>query len=605
LNDGDNAGSAWAAEGHWQSSQVKAPGDFSIVDVDAQVRRIDDQFAPIDRFQQVEYARQWDLDEAASDEETVGEAALTLRPLQPWISKLEYGLLNKEGEGFRSERWRGETKLSGSGLPHFSTEADWIRSRSETAGRDGFWTRGKSRIQHTFGRFTPNLQLEREHKRDDYSDFRDGFAYLDYSAGLSYAAGSLKLGTTQEWWDEERYQGSSLEDFSKARTGKYEASLSNWHNLTADALLTHRVKQYQEADSPDTRTDLLEINVGWTPYHRSVDLGVHYRINNTQVSSIVQTPVEVGAGQGTHTKVGDLYFEDPDGEYILVAQSTGDFQPVVELEGSMSLDLDPHRLPKAQQESLPLPWRHLSSQTLLNFSEKTKEEDTGALYLLDFSKFQGDSTLQGNLLLREDLYLFRHRRDLSFRLRGEISQSLSNLYLSGGQDTRRKLLSFRIRRSFSEAWSAQADVGHETEKRTYRATSASSRDILSWQVSVEPMFRPNRKWELGLRLVGQRDDDRVEDIQADRYGLEPRVTRSFTQKGRGEIRLEWHHVSTGASSLPYELAEGDPPGDNFRWDFRLDYRISKYLTATLSYNGNKEADREAIHIGRAEVRAFF
>ena len=88
----------------------------------------------------------------------------------------------------------------------------------------------------------------------------------------------------------------------------------------------------------------------------------------------MQTPLFVGPGQGTHIKVGDLYFEDPDGEYILVAQSTGEFQPVVELEGSVALDLDPYRLPKEQKDNLPLLWRHLSSQTLINFAEKRKNQ---------------------------------------------------------------------------------------------------------------------------------------------------------------------------------------------------------------------------------------
>jgi hypothetical protein len=97
----------------------------------------------------------------------------------------------------------------------------------------------------------------------------------------------------------------------------------------------------------------------------------------------------------------------------------------------------------------------------------------------------------------------------------------------------------------------------------------------------------------------------VEDILAWRYGVEPRIVRSFMQKGRAELRGSWFHVATDAETLPYEMADGDPPGDNFRWDLRFDYRISRYLTATLSYSGNKDADRETVHIGQAEVRAFF
>ncbi|TKJ41230.1 hypothetical protein CEE37_06075 [candidate division LCP-89 bacterium B3_LCP] len=605
LDDGDNDGTAWAAKGSWQSSDVKKSGDFARFKVDAQVRDVDAQFSQIDRYQQVEYNRQWDLDEEASNEETVSEVAMTIRPISPWTSKIEYGLLDKPTDGFRSERWRGETKLLNPDLPLISAEADWIRSSSDAAGRTGFWTRGKSSAQHSFWRLTPSVSYEREHKHDDYADSLGGFLFNVYEAGLRYEAGKLVLETSQEVRDDQNYLQNKLDDHSHARTGIYHLELSNWRNLTTDFLFTHRDKEYQQSDSSATRTDLLEMNAGWTPFHRSVNLKAHYRINNTRVSTIVQTPVEVGPGQGTHTKIGDVYYEDPEGEYILIAQSTGEFEPVVELEGSASLDLDPHRLPKADQDNLPAPWKYLSSQTLLNFTEKTKEDDTWSLYLLDFSKFQKDSTLQGTFLLREDLFLFRHRRDLSFRLRGEISQSLSNLYLSGGQETKRKSASFRLRRSFNEKWSTQLDVGRETEQRVYRQTSASSRDILTWKGSLEPVFRPDRIWEIGLRIVEQLDSDRVENLKSNRYGLESRITRSFMQKGRAELRLDWHHVATSADVLPYEMAEGDPPGHNFRWDLRLDYRISKYLTATLSYNGNKEADRETIHIGQAEIRAFF
>ncbi len=605
LDDNDNIGTAWAAEGQWQSRKSNAPGDFSKITVDANLREVDSKFRQIDRSQQVEYSRQWDLDEGASEEESVQEANLTIRPFSPWTSKIGYGFLNKESDGFQSERWHGQTQLTGGALPAVTASADWIRSSSEPLGKSGLWTRGQSTASYKIWRLTPSIRYEREHKKDTYADSSGGFLFSDYIGGLSYEAGSIKLETSQQMRAEDRYKQSDLQDFSTARTGNYKIALSPWHNLSGDALFTHRKKDYDEADSAAVRTELMELNFGWTPFRRAVDLLVNYRINNTRVSTIVQTPLYIGPGQGTHIKVGDLYFEDPDGEYILVAQSTGEFQPVVELDGSLSLDLDAHRLPKSEREQLPLMWRHLSSETLINFNEKTKERDTWSLYRLDFSKFQGDSTLQGNLLMREDIFLFRHRRDLSFRLRGEISQSITNLYLSGGQESKRRLVSLRVRRAFSENWSLQGDLSRESDIRKYRVSGVSSRDIATWQASIEPIFRPTREWELAMRIVGQRDDDAVEGIYANRYGIEPRIIRSFMQKGRGEIRAEWHRVSTDAALLPYEMAEGDPAGDNFRWDLRVDYRISQYLTATLSYSGSKDADRETIHIGRAEVRAFF
>jgi hypothetical protein len=267
--------------------------------------------------------------------------------------------------------------------------------------------------------------------------------------------------------------------------------------------------------------------------------------------------------------------------------------------------VDPFRLPAKQKEKVVSPWKNLASETTLNFAEKTKTRDVWSIYLLNFSKFQGDSTLFGNILLREDLFLYRHRRDLTFRLRGEINKSLSNLYLSGGQDSKKQNLALRVRRSFNDQWSVQLDLNRQTDVRTYRNSVSSGRDILTYGATAEPVWRPNRSWEIGMRLVGQQDHDRVQSLKAFRYGSEPRVVRSFTEKGRAELRLEWHRVSTSSSSLPYEMASGDPPGDNFRWDIRVEYKLSKFMTGSLNYNGSKDAGRQAIHIGRAEVRAFF
>ncbi|MCX6641035.1 MAG: hypothetical protein NTW14_11250 [bacterium] len=605
IGDNNNVGIAWQAEGNWQSSEAKTPEDFARFGLETRIREVDHRFNSIDRTQQVEYARQWNLDSTTTEEESVREAAVTVHPILPLTTRMEYGLLNKEAFGFRSERWGSDLRLAGKNLPQITARADWIRSSSDSSKQAGFWTRGQTQGSYRIWRFTPSLSYQREHKRDTTADSLRGFLFNDYGAGLNYEAGLLKLGLTQELRNDKQYRQNQLKDFSIARTSGYSAELSQWHNLSTQARYTHRVKDFQDTDSAQTRTDLLEINSAWTPWNSAVDLNAHYRVNNTRVSTIIQTPINVGPGQGTHVKVGDLYFEDPDGDYILIAQSTGQFQPVVDLEGSFSLDLDPYRLPKEAQAELPNPWRQLSSQTMFNFTEKTKERNTWALYRLDFSKFQGDSTLQGTLQLREDLFLFRHRKDLSFRLRGEISQSLSNLYLSGGQESKRRLVTLRVRRAFSEQWSVLSDLSRETDLRQYRSTSVSSHDILSYQLSVEPSFRPTKAWELALRALAQRYHDRAANILADRFGVEPRIVRTFTERGRAELRGEYHRVQTDQNTLPYEMASGDPPGDNFRWDLRLDYRISKYLTASLSYNGSKDAGRDAIHVGRAEVRAFF
>ncbi|HEX7344332.1 MAG TPA: hypothetical protein VF398_08710, partial [bacterium] len=284
IGDGDNVGFAWAADGHWSLAtpeQMEASSRPSPVEVDAQMRRIEDRFTQIDRTQQVEYARQWNLDDTASTGESVQEAALTVRPLSPLTSKILYGYLNKEADGFRSERWRGETTLASSKLPNIAAQADWIRSHSDLSNRDGFWTRGLTSANYTYWRLTPSLRYEREHKHDAYSDSLAGFLFNAYGAGLDYAAGPLTLATSQELRDDQKYQQDVLQAFSRARTQNYKADLKSWQALSGNALYTHRRKSYDNADSADVLTDLAEINLGWKPWKRFVDLLAHYRVNNT------------------------------------------------------------------------------------------------------------------------------------------------------------------------------------------------------------------------------------------------------------------------------------------------------------------------------------
>ncbi|MFH1862089.1 MAG: hypothetical protein ABH878_04675, partial [bacterium] len=141
-DDGDNVGAAWSVDGNWKSRPVKNPSEFAPLVLNVHAREIENRFAELDRLQEVEYARQWDLDTTLSNGESVREAAFQVQPWQPLVSKASYGFLDKQADGFRSERWLGESRLSGARLPSFYAKADWIRSSSDLIGRQGFWTRG-------------------------------------------------------------------------------------------------------------------------------------------------------------------------------------------------------------------------------------------------------------------------------------------------------------------------------------------------------------------------------------------------------------------------------------------------------------------------------
>ena len=59
------------------------------------------------------------------------------------------------------------------------------------------------------------------------------------------------------------------------------------------------------------------------------------------------------------------------------------------------------------------------------------------------------------------------------------------------------------------------------------------------------------------------------------------------------------------AAFPYELTNGRPVGSSILWRILFDYSISKNLQATFNYDGRSESNRNVIHTGRAEIKAFF
>ena len=86
----------------------------------------------------------------------------------------------------------------------------------------------------------------------------------------------------------------------------------------------------------------------------------------------------------------------------------------------------------------------------------------------------------------------------------------------------------------------------------------------------------------------------------------PSFRYAFTRKGRLTGEFEWFKVKTEpeVNTIFYEMAEGRRPGDNFKMQVQLQYRVANHITARVEYSGYKET-RGVYHIGTVEMRAYF
>jgi hypothetical protein len=200
---------------------------------------------------------------------------------------------------------------------------------------------------------------------------------------------------------------------------------------------------------------------------------------------------------------------------------------------------------------------------------------------------------------------------MKVRLRYENNDDESNQFLNEentqviGEERLRTEHSLRTQAKITMQCDLQVELKKERIRR--QVQQANTYDVDSRSLAADIGLRPQRPLELSLKALWDRDEDRPSGQQSMAITLMPGVSYAIPEKGRVRASTSWTHVSVKDRNLPlfYTMAGSKPAGDNFDWNFSIDYRFHRYLTALISYTGRSESDRQAVHTGKAEMRAFF
>ncbi|MEM9929421.1 MAG: hypothetical protein AAF840_06365, partial [Bacteroidota bacterium] len=73
-------------------------------------------------------------------------------------------------------------------------------------------------------------------------------------------------------------------------------------------------------------------------------------------------------------------------------------------------------------------------------------------------------------------------------------------------------------------------------------------------------------------------------------------------------RFRWVDIALegdARSPVGFALLQGLQPGRNLLWNVGATRQLGQYLQLTLSYEGRQTGEAKTVHVGRAQVQAFF
>ncbi len=611
LDDADNLGAAGVLTASLHP-QLGRFGDFAWHGL---FRRVGPRFHDVDRTQQVEYNRRWDLPDHTNREETVLETGGELNLSWGLASRFSAGHLTKPG-GFRSSRSEAVVSFDRRGWPALNVRQVWI-DRNVGPGSSGTWVRRRGNLRFRSGWLRPFVDYEAERRSEAAADsLADAFRFNRWRVGVDVARGKrLALGWYSERRVDDRLRQEAVRPFSVATTHNFRGELKGTRAFSLRLDVTHRERRYKDDTMPNARTDLADLSLRWSPLRRAVQASWHYQISNTQVARQERVFLKVEPGRGNYRfdSAYNEYVPDPYGDYILRLVTTDDYLPVVDLRTGAVVRTNLARFfrPKRSGRLWRRVARQISTESALRLEEKTQYPQPREIYLLHTRVFRDPRyTLVGVWFSQHDVYYRRGRRDGSVRLRWRHREALNNRLLEGGQENVDDLRSLMVLFSPVRALAFRVEFQKSGTQRGFHGGFRQDRDIQRESGSFEISYRVGSAWEIGAQLEVLEAKDRVPkpETRVKLLRFAPRMTFAFREKGR--LRLETRVASLAAKpegrAIPYEMAEGLEPGLSAEWRARFEYRLSNGLMASVSYVGRSDPFRpRTVHRMQAEVRAYF
>ncbi len=603
LDDGDNGGDAVNLE---SSLNVPLAHAGQII-ISGRYKQEAWRFDPIDRNQEVEYRRKWDLPSDSTNGERYYEAEAQYL-LNTFLKISASGGVYQRGD-FNSDRIASGVTFNYKFLENLQINQELIR-RAQPGAEEVEWTRRIINLTTRIGGIRPFANLNYEIKTGDTTQ-ANNFRFHEQIYGIGSGAGQRLNWQIKTTLRSDDVLGSVHENSWQKGTKAWNIGLigqfSDWHSLSAQWNYIHRIKQFYNQNSSDIVVDLMDIAIRHEPRKLPWRLESTLKIESQQTVKKEWRYYYVGEGLGDYVYDSTYadYVSDVQGDYILRIVPSSIKQPVTSIEDGFRFQFDGGNLKQPLLRSI---LKDISALTDFRLQQEISELDgifgylSTALDRVDTNWANYHRTFQQDLTLR----LTEIRSDL--RLRYYNSDLVSGMDVRGLEETNADEWTLRYRGRF---W-GQTTIEFESALKTYRRESEfnalRNRDIYTLKENLNLARLFERVHLLGSKITLISDREKSADpIRSLLIGLNLNYERKLIGKGRWKLFCEFDHVSVTpkGESIPYEMSQGKDEGLTTGWGATVEYRFGQNVSIRGNYEGWNEPQREVYHLGSCEVRVSF
>lgn len=601
--------------------------NYGELDVEISERYVDKKFMSLDRMNEIEFDRKWDVSELLSANEEIREISFGYKPISNIKGLFSYGMLERKGY-VKSTRNKFDFSMVDTVLPSIQYRVEGIKARNIATGINSNWVRQFGIVTYGLLNLEPSLRYETEErllKRYTMDSLYSGsFRFTEISPKLTaQMLKNMAISAEMQFRTEDSAHVGRLIPALKSFTQIYDWQLNDQRLITSSFTLSLRkvafTNEYLLKGNSNLNNMMLRFQARCTPFQKVVESNLYYEYCNQRSARLEKVFAQVAKGYGTYRYLGDVNgngvidesdFEQTrfDGDYIVVLTPGEQLSQVASLKSSVRLHLRPATLFQNKDNWIAKTLRALSTETYLRLDENSMDPESKHIYMMNLKYFLNElNTISGSQQVMQDLHICENDQRFSMRIRFNERRGLTN-FVSSSEKTYIRERSIRIRLQLVEEIANQTEFINKRNELFGTLLGSRDQNLKSNYIRSDFSYKPFRDWEIGFGFGLAGSMNSLMNKNAVAYVNEEsiRIIRAFPSVGQLKLEIIREEVNVYNISNPtYDMTFGKSKGRTYLWNADLNYYIAKYVQLSMNYNGRIQNGMSAFHYVRMEARAIF
>ncbi len=575
---------------------------------------ITDNFKSIERIQQIEFNRNWNLQEQEPNKQNLFKFGFIAK--KDSIFKLQYTFNNLN----LKSKFNGNKHQIGfykTGKLRFNSVTDLLNSASLLERTTYFLNNSTIKLQLKNKWIGSSILTEDNQRKDVFSNKLNALSFKNNYFKLYFGLGNKEKIFTEvgyQFRKNDSIQNYKFKEIEKANSIYLQSKLLN--NKVSNLQIFANYEINNSIRYNTTKFLNTQILYKQNLWNNGVHLNFDYQTNsgNLPQQDFIYIQVEPGHGYYQWIDYNGDSIKDIDEFEIAVFQDQATYLRVAlptvtyiqtnqnKLKTSVLIRFSEFLKNKKNNKILS----HFINQT--NLFSDIKRPKTNEFIHLNPLDYKDNSVLSVQYNFNNNLYFNRGKQHYSL-IWSYINGFNKSVFITGFQENLLEQHKFQMIHLFSKKW--LLDLEHVFGYNTSNFETFTQRNfyLLKNVFSFKMDYLQSKIFKLGVVFSNKNSENRLGDkeiLQALNYGF----TASYKKNEKASVLLQLNWINndfTGNTLSPvaYQMLEGLQSGKNYTWQVIGLKKINDFLDLNLIYNGRKSELSKTIHVGSVQLRANF